>query len=126
MTAVIAFAGMTLLFFTTQTMAEWVKVGTSQTAVHYVDPATVRSDGNLRLVWSLQDLVDERPDGTHSIRVLQEYDCAENRFRYLQVASYSGPMARGKVLLEYGLRDRWSPRTIGKYYYAVGKIVCSR
>ncbi len=104
--------------------AEWVKVGRTDAAVHYVDPATVRKDGNLRRVWALQDLVDERPDGTMSIRALQEYDCGNGRFRFLSVAAHSGPMAGGHVLTEHALRDAWSPARPGASRSAVGKMVC--
>ena len=105
--------------------AEWVKVGRTDAAVHYVDPATVRKDGNLRRVWAMQDMVGASPEGVMSIRALQEYDCAQERFRYLSVATHSGPMARGEVLAAHELRDRWNIRRPGTNPFAIEKIVCA-
>ena len=105
--------------------AEWVKVGRTDAAVHYVDPATVSRDGNLRRVWALQDMVDTSPEGVNSIRALQEYDCAAERFRYLSIAAHSGPMARGEVLATHDLRARWNVRRPGTKPFAIEKIVCA-
>ena len=106
--------------------AEWVKVGRTVAAVHYVDPATVSRDGNLRRVWAMQDMVETSDEGVRSIRALQEYDCADERFRYLSVAAHSRSMARGEVLAEHELRDRWSERPAGTKASAIGKMVCGR
>jgi len=106
--------------------AEWVKVGRTHAAVHYVDPATVSRDGNLRRVWALQDMFETSDEGVRSIRALQEYDCADERFRYLSVAAHSRPMARGVVLEEYELRDAWSAPPAGTKASAIGKMVCER
>lgn len=99
--------------------AEWVKIGTSRTAVHYVDPATVRKDGHLRRVWAMQDMVDADGNGVMSIRALQEYDCAQPRFRYLTMEAYSGPMGGGWIVVTHQMRDGWSNRAS-----AIGKMVC--
>ena len=106
--------------------AEWVKVGRTDAAVHYVDPATVRRDGNLRTVWALQDMVQSGDDGIRSIRSLQEYDCAQERFRFLSVEAHSEPMAGGWILVTHNLRDAWTNRPPGTRASAVGKIVCGK
>ena len=99
--------------------AEWVKIGTSRTAVHYVDSATVRKDGNLRRVWAMQNMVEASEAGVRSIRALQEYDCALQRFRYVTVEAHTGPMAGGWVLARHEVQDGWSDRVS-----AIGKMVC--
>ena len=99
--------------------AEWVKIGTSRMAVHYVDPATVRKDGHLRRVWAMQDMVDADGNGVMSIRALQEYDCAQPRFRYLTMEAYSAPMGGGWIVVTHQMRDGWSNRAS-----AIGKMVC--
>lgn len=95
-----------LMFAASPAWAEWVKVGRTDAAVHYVDPATVRKDGNLRQVWAMQDIVQSGDDDVRSIRTLQEYDCAQHRFRYLSLQAHSGPMAGGEILAAHELRDR--------------------
>lgn len=115
-----------LILATSLARAEWVKVGRTDAAVHYVDPATVRMDGYLRRVWAMQDMVEASVEGVRSIRALQEYDCAEQRFRYLSIAAHSGPMAGGWILATHNLRDDWSDRPPGTYSTAIEKIVCGR
>ena len=105
--------------------AEWVKVARTDAAVHYVDPATLTKDGNLRTVWALQDMVDPGDDGVMSIRALQEYDCADGRSRYLSLTSHSLPMAQGAVLAEHALRDRWTASPRGAKASVIGKMVCA-
>ena len=117
---------LSLMFATAPAWADWVKVGRTDVAVHYVDPATLRKDGNLRRVWAMQDMVQTSPDGVMSIRALQEYDCAEQRFRYLSVAAHSGPMAGGWILATHELHDQWSDRPPGTKASAIGKIVCAQ
>lgn len=106
--------------------AEWVKVGRTDTAVHYVDPATVRMHGDLRRVWAMQDMVEASAEGVRSIRALQEYDCAEQRLRYLSIAAHSGPMAGGEILAMHQLRDTWSSGPEGRNSTAIEKIVCGQ
>lgn len=113
-----------LLFAASPAWAEWVAVGRTDAAVHYVDPATVRMDGGLRRVWAMQDMVEASAEGVRSIRALQEYDCAERRFRYLSIAAHSGPMAGGWMLATHNLRDDWSDRPPGTNSTAIEKIVC--
>lgn len=108
-----------LMFAAAPARAEWVKIGTTNMAVHYVDMATVRKDGNLRRVWALQDMVEASEAGVRSIRTLQEYDCEQQRFRYLAVAAHSGPMGGGWIVASHEMRDRWTVRTS-----AIGKLVC--
>jgi hypothetical protein len=115
-----------LIFTAAPACAEWVKVGRTDTAVHYVDPATVRKEGNLRTVWALQDTVQSGEDGIRSIRSLQEYDCALERFRFVSVEAHSEPMAGGWILAEHHLRDAWSNRPPGTRAATIGKIVCAR
>jgi hypothetical protein len=106
--------------------AEWVKIGTTNLAVHYIDPAAVRSYGNLRQVWLLQDMVEADTDGVRSVRALQELNCADGRFRYLSVTAYSGPMARGQVVVEHGMRDGWGVGPPMGYRSVVAKIACEK
>jgi len=105
--------------------AEWVKLGETEAAVHYVDAAAIRRDGDLRRVWAMQDMRDASPDGVRSIRALQEYDCAQDRFRYLSVSAHSRPMAGGQVLAAHDLVDEWTGRPPGTRPSAIEKIVCA-
>ncbi|HUN68896.1 MAG TPA: surface-adhesin E family protein [Burkholderiales bacterium] len=104
--------------------AEWLKVGETDTADHYIDTATIRGDGNLRRVWTVQDMREADASGVRSIRALEEYDCAAGRFRYLSLTAHSGPMAGGLVIAAHDLDDTWSARPPGTSPSAIERIVC--
>lgn len=107
-------------------MAEWVEVGESDSLSLYIDPATIRKDGNLRRVWVIHDLKQRDKDGVMSLRGLLEYDCKEARSRDLSSSTHSGPMAGGKMLDSYSSRGNWNyipPGTTGE---AVLKFVCAK
>ena len=84
---------------TTPAWAEWEMLGETDTAVHYLDLATIGTDGSLRRVWELQDLKLRLPNGERSRRTLFEYDCKEKRFRTISMSAFPGQMANGEILL---------------------------
>jgi hypothetical protein len=106
--------------------AEWLKVGETDAAVHYIDTATIRKDGNLRRVWTVQDMKDGDRTGIRSIRALEEYDCKQERFRYLSLTAHAAPMAGGQVIAAQALDDNWTGRPPGTNPSVIERIVCHR
>jgi hypothetical protein len=106
--------------------AEWVKVSEIVTSTFYIDPATIRKDGNLPRVWMLQNLNQRHKDGEMSRRVLAVYDCKEEKTRNLSISEHSGPMATGETLRTVHSPGEWSyiaPNTPGS---DIHRIVCSK
>jgi hypothetical protein len=96
-------------------MAEWVKVGVTEGADHYIDPATIRKDGNFRKAWTLMDLKQRSDEGVMSRRILLELDCKGERVRFLSFSTHSKPMAGGDTLVTESNPDEWqhiAPETI--------------
>jgi hypothetical protein len=108
--------------------AEWLELGESGTATHYLDPASIRKDGPLRRLWELQDLKLRLPNGEYSRRSLFEYDCNAARFRILSVSAFSGQMASGEILVmgvdpgSSGISQSITPGTIAE---ATLNLVCA-
>ena len=48
--------------------AEWVAVSESNDLVAYIEPATIRKNGNFRKVWQVQDLKQRDEHGAMSRR----------------------------------------------------------
>ena len=97
--------------------AEWVVFGESDSGTSYFDPATIRKDGNMRRVWNLQDFRKRDNDGVMSLRMRREYDCKQERYRYLAISGHSKPKAGGTVLQSGGEDNDWvviAPRTIAE------------
>jgi len=82
--------------------AEWVLLGTTDDGMTtYADPDTMRRKGDLVKMWALYDFKTIRTvEGKSylSYMVQREYDCAEERIRYLAFTFFSGNMGSGKVV----------------------------
>lgn len=107
--------------------AEWVKVANNDFADYYIDPATIRKDGNLRKVWQIQNLKQrDKEGGRLSSRSRWEFDCKQERSRPLSFSTHSEAMASGTTLMSHSASDQWDdipPESISE---AVLKIVCAK
>jgi hypothetical protein len=106
--------------------ADWVKVIDNDVVVIYIDPATIRKDGNIRRVWELYDLKQRDRDGEMSRRVLYEYDCKEERYRFLSLSAHSEPMAGGRVLNTGSSPTAWDYVAPGTVAATKMQFVCAK
>ena len=91
-----------LLFVSGSVCAEWLKIGEGMDdSSFYIDPATIRQDGNLRTVWRKVELKIRAEGGQISSRSKLEFDCKKELFRLLAFSQFSEQMLAGK-LLGYG------------------------
>lgn len=88
------------LLATCSAWAEWLGVAEHHGLgiTHYIDPATVQKDGNLRQVWELQDLKQRHKNGYLSGRSRLEFDCKERRVKGLFFNVYVDQMGMGEIL----------------------------
>lgn len=106
--------------------AEWVKVAASDTSTFYIDPASIRKNGNLRKVWGITDLKQrDSVDGEMSRRSRGEYDCKEERYRILAFSFHSEPMARGETLRSKDDVGTWHAIPPDSVSADILKIVCA-
>jgi hypothetical protein len=106
--------------------AEWVIYDETKEVTFYYDPATIRKDGNMRQVWALLDWRKRDKDGVMSHRLRYEYDCKQERYRFLGISVHTEPMAGGKVLHAEGGSNDWAeiaPETVTEKLL---KIVCAK
>ncbi len=106
--------------------AEWVAMGETADIVAYIDPATIKKDGNLRRIWQLHELKQRDKDGTMSKRALVEYDCKEERQKVLSLSSHSEPWVGGKVLGSGSITSEWQYIAPNTTAAAILKIVCAK
>ena len=115
-----------LLIAATPAWAEWMKVSETNVTVHYIDIRTIIYIGQMRRVWVIQDLKKRDPDGELSMRMLNEYDCAEKRWRTLSLSTHSGPMAGGRSLVSGNIPSEWSYLPSGTTSgVLIHRIVCA-
>lgn len=93
---------------------------------HYIDQTNTRKNGQFVKVWMLTNLKEEKY-GIASFVSLMEYDCNEERMRYLSKRAFSGQMGSGTsfaVPLERTGLEKWEyipPEAVGAFIQA---LVC--
>ena len=105
----------------------WQVIGTTDSAIAYLDFNTIKKiDKNLR-VWTLYDFRQESLNGyfrINSYTDYSEFDCSQDRLRVLQQTMYSGKMASGTTKNIDTNTDKWLyvvPNTMNE---EILKIVC--
>jgi hypothetical protein len=106
--------------------AEWVMYDQTDTNTFYYDPATIRKDGHIRRVWKIQDLRKRSQTGFMSARTREEFDCKQERMRYLGLSEHSEPMAGGKTLNTWGEDKDWREVPPGTSLETIFNIVCAK
>lgn len=119
-----------LLMVSLPGLAEWVVIdhGRDGTVDYYLDPATIQSSGSIRKVSELQNRPKSADQlGMRSIVNSSEYDCQQNKYRYVSARGYVGEMAAGREL-NYVDRPGEPWRYVPSYTFVqlVQKYVCSR
>ena len=106
--------------------AEWVFVSGDDEAgmTVYVDPDTLRRNGDLVKMWHLSDR--KTMEGYGSIKTQREYDCAAARHRLLAASIYSEHMGQGKLLDDNVKEGQWVPVTPDSSGRSLWKFACSK
>ena len=115
------------IFVSCPVWAEWKFMDQNVDFKVYIDPETIRKDGRLRKVWVLHDdiKVDER--GAKSRQLRHEYDCKNERYRFLSYTLHGERWAQGiTILLRTPENDPWTDIPPNTPIEDVLKIVCAR
>jgi len=110
--------------------AEWVAIGYSESLGGYtvfVDPDTIRRNGDLVKVWALTDYTTIQTVGDSSFlssKAQNEFDCAEERQHELAVTWFSGNMGNGNGVWNTSDETKWRPVAPGSVGQGVWKFAC--
>ena len=114
--------------------AEWVAVEKHyqvpglQTV--YVDPDTIRKEGNLVTLWQLIDFKTMQggrsPSRFSSTKIHKQFDCAEERFRLLALTDFWGNMGTGEPTDAYIDGGNWVPVEPGTVGQVLWKVACGK
>jgi hypothetical protein len=114
--------------------AEWVTVSEDKQEgkTAYVNPDAIRN-GNLVKMWTLLDYkTTQTREGSlyMSEQAQHEFDCAEERFRMLALAKYSGNMASGNVIYSSTFDSpettKWQPFSPGSLAQTLREAACAK
>ena len=112
--------------------AEWVKGAYTESEGGYTmwfDPDTIRRKGDLVKIWVLYDHKTKQTvvgSSYLSERVQQQYDCAEERYRFLLRTWFSGYMGTGDVVFNISNESEWEAVAPGSVGNAVWKVACDK
>ena len=111
-----------------QALAEWLNIGGSPDSASFIEPSSIRNDGNLRKIWELQNLKQQNKEtGEMSRRFLREFDCGDAQNRILSYTGYSDPMGRGKILESSENPSQWfAIPPPGHVVQIIYKFVCGK
>jgi hypothetical protein len=113
--------------------AEWRSLNYTegnQGYILYVDPGTVRRNGDLVKMWVLYDFrAVQTIEATSYLSAVwhQQFDCAKERSRHLAYTYFSGNMGRGDVVFtgdDEG--NKWSQASPNSVGLLLWDIVCIR
>lgn len=83
-------------------VSEWVVFEATPDATIYIDPATIRREGDRAEMWALIDYKTPQPDKTGK-QVLSDklkylYDCQARQLSITDTSAHAGPMGSGEVI----------------------------
>jgi hypothetical protein len=121
-----------LLIFLTLSLAakaEWTAIHLTQindyVTFYNVDWATLKVSSKRRTIWMLVNNQGDNIGEIVSAKALYEFDCSEDKFRYLQATTFSESYGGGRVIEKNGAGG-WqfiAPETAIK---VVAEKVCAR
>jgi hypothetical protein len=103
---------MLLAVVSSSAAAEWVEVDSDETVTFYIEPTTIRRDGNLVKMRGLLEYKAARVRDKakyRSSKAESEYDCKDEKLRTLSLSLYPRNMAKGKAVYSTGDPDQWRP-----------------
>ena len=87
-----------LMLMTAPAWAEWVLLTSSNDDSIYIDSTPTPVIDSVVKAWMLIDLKKRAPAGYFSIRILDEYQCQEGKYRHLSASTHSERMAGGRII----------------------------
>lgn len=121
--------------------AEWVAVEKDYLSpglqTVYVDPDTIRREGNLVTLWQLIDFklmqgnagmgpLGYGPHRFLSTKTHKEFDCMDKRLRFLAFTEFSGRMGTGTAANGYVDKDNWLPVKPDSINHALWEVACGK
>jgi hypothetical protein len=111
--------------------AEWVLTsGNDESGLKvYIDPDSIRRQGNLAKMWQLYDYKNVQTvagDSLLSIKRFNEYDCTAERTRMLGYTWFSGNMGSGSVVYSTPEVQPWESVGSRTINHTLWKVACDK
>ena len=123
-----------IVLMCTPAYAEWKQVETKNQLpgmrTMYIDPDTMKKEGNLVTVWELIDyngMQGGRGPGAYSSKKIHvQFDCAKEQLQFLSIKDYSDNMGAGEAVGGVKGGDDWEAVKSTSIHHAVWEVVCKK
>jgi hypothetical protein len=115
--------------------AEWVAVEKDYLSpglqTVYIDPDSIRREGNMLTMWQLIDFKWGQGNGRgahrfSSTKTQKQFDCPQKRLRLLAFTEFSRHMGTGIAANGYVDKDNWLPVEPESISQALWEVVCGK
>lgn len=110
-------------------VAEWTEVGGNENQTVYADLATIHKAGKGVKMWSLLDLKAADTTTTRpylSMKMLNEFDCKGERYRFLASSNHYENMGNGEVVYRMDRVAEWNPVPPTSAVKTLWKVACGK
>jgi len=126
----LVFTALLLAMASSNAMAEWVKLGSSEADTLYFDPSSIRGSEESAKMWTLSDFKQtqrlESGEQFMSEKAEFEHDCKSEQSRLLYFTAHAKSMADGEVVNFNIVPGEWTPVSPGTKLALLWNVVCRR
>lgn len=122
-----------VLLMTSDAWAKWTQSGENEGGIltHYVDRGTIRRTGHLTKMWALQNFAAAQASANNgkpfrSKKVRFEFDCRDEKHRFLASFWYAGLMGRGDIVDSGTTPGTWAPIIPDSVQETWWRIACKK
>ena len=119
------------MFVSTNTMAEWTRIGESDRkggSILYADPASIRKAAGrakMAILFDYQTLQKAAGAEFLSEKIRREYDCQEKQIRTLAYSLFSLHREHGDLIRSYNQPQKWEMVKPDSLEEVEWKVACS-
>jgi hypothetical protein len=110
----------------TPALAAWSYMGHQDGNTVLIDRGSIQFKGRNAMVWILTNYATITADQLLSLTTHLEFDCDQNKVRYLQVYGYEGQMQTGARLVSITQSGKWVAVEFGTLMKSLQQIACLR
>ena len=107
----------------------WASANNQVGLTIYIDPDTVRRNGDLVELWELYDYKSIQTvagDSFLSSKALRQFDCLKQRTRLLAFGHFAGNMGSGNRVFSDADESEWKPVAAGSVGQALWRFACGK
>lgn len=112
---------------TVAAQAKWIKFNNNEETTAFVEPTSIRREGNVATVWVLFDRKSVGTDGTASAKVQYAINCTNQMSATAAIVNMSKLQGQGKVLASAAFKPselQWRPSAPGSIASGLADVIC--